>query len=438
MSTDYNASLIAELYSTKDSKKATDICDEMVEIGDSIFPRQIYEAYKKFRADSRSHYFVASLTCFKTSDTTEILKEIAHSTTSDADISMMLNYLTDINYFDSYIVSKVKDFFVKDIESEDIHEYAIDAYFNYIQKSGHDLQEIEKLLRNCFENNNFSNPVRKAALKIILKIKPKEYIAYYYHNYESIRNKKAEVIFVDEISTWHGGLIPLLHKKISEIGSPAAKEILQKEQLKKEKETQLKEASEQKVIKLEYETSDVIGNIADLRAQINKTASLDQRFGFNFFGLSEDIYKQVKPARDKESLVGYCIDLRELLGNFDAKLLEIKFSKERVSQLLPNIKEPEKSINKFNLILSDRGIIDNTKIFGLRSINQIISKLAHPREEKKEEFTDLLKQEGLFEIYKQDNWSMLHREILIRYKIALEKLLGAITIANTPCPPQTS
>ncbi len=427
MATDYNANLITELYAAENVEGAIRICDEMVTIGDAIFPRQIYEAYKKFQETPSSHYFVSDLTRFKTGDATEILKEIAHTTDRDADISLMVGYLTDIEYFDPEIVGKVKNLFERDIASGEIHEYDVEEYFAYLEKSGEEMERLESLLQECFEDDKQFIAARKTALKKLLKLKPKEYISFYYENYDSIKGKRAETVFVEEISTWHGGVVPSLHKKILKVGSERAKEILKKEQSRKIEEKRSKEIKEQKEIKEEYETADVISDIAELRSKINKISIADERFGFSFFSPSEEIYQQGKPAKNKATLVGYCMVLRSLLGGFDNKIKESEISKERAKELLPDIKELTGSINKFHLMLLEKGIDVDAGIFGLRNISRIVSKLAHPDEEADPELSSILKKEKLFNYYKNDNWSMLHREILLRYKEVLEKLIDAIS-----------
>ena len=427
MAIDRNANLIAELYRTENEKEASRVCDEMVDIGDSIFPRQIYEAYKRFRKTSMSHYFVSDLTSFKIGDAAEILKEIAHTTDEDNDLSMIIGYFTDIEYFDPEIVGKVKKMFEEDIISGEIYEYDIEKYFAYLEKSSEEIEWLESLLQKCFEDDRQVIATRKIALKKLLKLKPKEYISFYYENYDLIKGEKAEIIFVEEISTWRNGIVPLLHIKISEIGSETAKEILQKEQSRKTEEKRSKEMKEQKEVGEEYETADVISDIAELRSKINKVSVADERFGFPFFSPSEEIYQQGKPAKNKAELVGYCMVLRSLLGGFDDKITKSEISIERAKELLPDIKESTGSINKFHVVLLEKEIAVDDGIFGLRNINRIVSKLAHPDEEAEPEFSSILKKEKLFDYYKNDNWSMLHREILLRYKKVLKRLIENIS-----------
>ncbi|MFA6437071.1 MAG: hypothetical protein WC242_05530 [Candidatus Paceibacterota bacterium] len=429
MSSNYNAKLIADLYATSDWKRAIRLSDEMVEIGDNIFPRQIYEAYKKFQNTTISHYFVSDLTSFKTSDAIEILKEIAHKTSRSADISMMVDYFIDIGYFESEIVVKVKNLFRADMNSKDIRGYDIETYSAYLKKADKETSNLELFLRECFEDEEQEIDARKTALEELLKLKPKEYINFYYDKYDSIKGKKTENIFVEQISTWHGGIVPKLHQKILEIGSERAKEILQNEQSRIKKEKQSEEMKEQEEIKRQYETADVLHDIGKLRLNINKTSIADERFGFSFFSQSEEIYQQVKPAKTKNEFVGCCIVLRSFLNDFDKQITELKISEERGKEILPNIEKFSGNINKFHFMLKEKGLNIDQDIFGLRNINCIVSKFAHPGKKTNLEINKILKKEVLlFKYYKENNWSALHREVLLKYKKVLEELMKVMAM----------
>ncbi len=428
MATDYNANLIVELYTTQDPEQATRISDEMVSIGDDVFPRQIYEAYKRFMNTNVSHYFVSDLTFFKTADASEILKEIAQTSKKESDISMMINYLTDIQYFDLQIVVKLRGLFEAEIYSGDTYDYDVEKYFNYLEKAGGGVEILETLMKACFEDERQSIDSRKVALKKLLKLKPAEYIKKYYDDYGLMKGKRIEIIFVEEISTWHGGIIPTVHQRILDIGSGRAKEILKTKQLRKATEKKAQEINEQKEVKAEYETADVIANIAELRTKINKISSTDQRFEFPLLAASEEIYQQSKPAKDKTMLVGYCMSLRPLLGGFTNKVVTFEITKARALELIPDLQDFNGSINKFHLLLLEKKISVDSGIYGLRNLNRIITKFAaHTNEESSIELYDILKKENLFDYYKEDNWSKLHRQILFKYKNFLEKLMDALS-----------
>lgn len=427
MASDYNANLIAELYATDDAEQATRISDEMVTIGDPIFPRQIYEAYKKFKDTTVSHYFISDLTSFKTADASEFLKEIARDSIKNNDISIMVGYLADIAFFAPDIISKVREAFENDISSGDMLDFEVDKYFLYLEKSGENIERLEVLLRKCLEDDHQNIPTRKAALKKLLKLKPTEYVNFYLENYDILKGRKLEVILVEEISTWHGGKVSLLHKKILDSGSERAKEILMKEQSRITKEKEAREINEQKEVRSEFETADVISDIAMLRSKVNKLSTADEKFGFAFFQASEEIYQQGKPARDKATLIGYCMALRPLLGGFTEKVTEFAVSRERALELMPDLKDFNGSINKFHLLLLEKGIKVDSGLFGLRNISRMITKFAaHTDEENSPELLEILRKEGLYYVYKEDNWSRFHREILLKYKGVLDKLIESL------------
>lgn len=426
MASDYNASLIAELYSAQSVEDATHISDEMLVIKDPIFPRQIYEAYKKYSNTYSSHYFVSDLAQFKSDDADFFLKEIADTTNRDADLAMALNRLTEIEFFEATVVKKIKDLFVEEIKSGDIDEYEIEQYTLYLQKSGQDINELSVLLKEFFENEKRAVEARKRALQSLLRLKASETIQYYFDNYETIKGKKSEVAFVEEISTWKDGIVPKFHEKILNEGSNIAKEIIQRKIDKVKKEQQKKLETTQKEVKQTYETADVISEIASLRSGINKFAISDERFGSPLFAPSEEIYKQGIPAKSKAELTGYSMDLRSVFGAFDKSVMDFQITKEKAEAHIPGIANLKGGINLFHLLLLEKGIKVDEAIFGIRNVNRIVTKLAHPDELEGTEFLELINSEGIAEAYNSDNWSLLHREILGKYKESLKKLLGAL------------
>lgn len=68
-------------------------------------------------------------------------------------------------------------------------------------------------------------------------------------------------------------------------------------------------------------------------------------------------------------------------------------------------------------------------LFSLRDLNKIISLFgAHP--DREEELKKILKKRGVLELYKNEKWSNIHRNILQLYKKSLEGLLDTITKKN--------
>lgn len=433
MASDYNANLIAELYATSDADEATRICDEMLEIGDAVFPRQIFEAYKRFENSIVSHYFISDLMRFKTPAAGEFIKEIAHTTKSSADLSMMTGFLASIQYFEPYIVARIHKIFQEEVFAHKIQEYDIDDYCRYLLGGGVAQEALENLLQACFEDDKQTTSARRAALKQFLKMNPKKNVAFFYDNYDSIKGKKLEVVFVQEISTWHGGIIPMLHEKILSDGSDRAKEILRAEQQKNAAVSKAKEISEQADVKAEFETADVVSDIAELRQRINKFCIADDRFGFALFLASEELYQQGRAAKDKPTLVGYLMVLRSTLDCVTREVLDFDITQERAAELAPEIKEINRSINRLHLLLLDKGIRADSGLFGMRNLSRIITKFgAHTSEATDPELLKLLEEESLVDCYKEDKWTKLHREILLKYKRSLILLMESISEKKSP------
>ncbi len=430
MAEDYNADLITQLFLTDDVEKAKEISDEMVGIGNLIFPRIIYEAYKKFKNTSSSHYFISDLAGFRSPEVAEIMKEIAHEATKSADFEFTLDYLADIEYFDPTIIEKASTLLKDKLFLKGTDEYDVEACLAYLKKSKNGIKDLEPVLQACFENEGLAYSLRTKVLRDLL-VSNKQLINYYYENYDKIKNKKAEIIFAEEISTWQGGIIPELHKKILKNGSRRAQEIIEEAQTKRTKTKDQAEKKEQEKIKGTYETADIVSGIAALRTKVNRISSADKRFGFPFFAQSEEFYEQNKPAQNKASLVGYCMVLREFLQKFDEAIKDSVIPVDKAKQFLPEIQDWGGSINKFHYLLLDKGVTVDKGIFGLRNINRLVTKLAHPNETLGEEFINLLTEEKLLDMYTKDNWSLLHREILLRYEKVLEKLIAALSEGST-------
>jgi hypothetical protein len=244
-------------------------------------------------------------------------------------------------------------------------------------------------------------------------------ISEFSNNYSQFgTDKVGEVTFAEELKNWKGTIIDKAYEIILQLGSERAKEIVQKGQsaaLKKKEETVNKE---QQQIKNEFATSDIVGVIASLRTDINKRSIADGRFGYSILSPNEDIYQQNKPAHDEVSLRGYCLVLRTTIQGFDKNITNITL--ERIQKQLPEINLPG-SINKFHCLLLELGVDVDYQVCGLRDLNKIVDKLAHPGENERE-VHQVLGDAGLKELYVNNEWSKLHREILLRYKQTLESL----------------
>jgi len=421
MSTDYNSKLIASLYEETDEEKATEIADEMTEIGDPIFIQPIFAAYKRFLYTTVSHYFLSNLKKFKTPETTEIFKGIAMSdNTKETNFHYCLDYFNEIEYVEPWLTSKAYSGFLEAISYRNGDVYNLNIYIKYLSMVKPPIP-LKPFLITAFEDESKNSDVRTLVLQYFLRENSKDNLKYYFDNFDKIKGKKSEIIFTKEILGWKDGIIPILKEKILKEGSTYAREIIETKNKKEQKNLDEKEKS----IEIKYNNAQIITEISKLRSKINIFASGDARFGFSIFPPSELIYQQTEGAEDKQKLVGYCMELRSFLQELDKEnLSKHNFSVEETRELISGMENITGSINLLHLYLLSKKIETKEDLFGLRKLNQIVAKLAHPDETT--ELIKLLKENNLFEMYKDGNFQGLHRKLLENYRDFLKLLFEGI------------
>ncbi|MGB3345797.1 MAG: hypothetical protein WBA71_00880 [Candidatus Humimicrobiia bacterium] len=138
---------------------------------------------------------------------------------------------------------------------------------------------------------------------------------------------------------------------------------------------------------------------------------------------------QVEVAKNRELLRNACIDLRSCIQKISSP--EHNIEEELALKLIPGSTSEDlnKSINKLFLYLKSKRVKVDPGLFGFRDLNKIISLFgAHP--DREEELKKILGKRGVLELYKNEKWSNIHRNILQLYKKSLEGLLDAITKKN--------
>ncbi len=417
MSIEYNSKLIASLYDEVDPEKAAEISDEMVEIHDPIFIQPIYSAFKKFKNTHFSHYFLSDLVEFKTPETTEIFKAVVSSEDKrGADFSYCIEYFSDIDYIEDSLINKVYLQVLDELLKNNTNEYDLEDYLEYLLKAK-SLSLVSVHLRNAFENEDQKSDVKSISLNFFLKENPSTNLRYYLENFDRIKGKKSEIILAKTLIKWKGKIVESLKQKILDEGTSHAQEIIKSEIKKKTSEQQEIE----KNIAITYNNSEIISEISQLRSRINVFSQGDNRFGFPIFLQSELLFPQTKAPEDKTTFKSYCNDLRSFIQSLTKDLVNHGFSEEEIKEKFPQIQE-RKSINLLYLYLKSKGFSINDDIFNLRKLNQIVSKMAHPDDEKG--LLDILRENGLLELYSSDNFQDLHRELLKKYKVFLEGLLN--------------
>ncbi|MFA6000460.1 MAG: hypothetical protein WC783_05840 [Candidatus Paceibacterota bacterium] len=429
MTADYNSKLIADLYECTDPKSAASIADEMVEMADPIFIYPIHAAYKKFKDTYYSHYFLLDLISFNTPEISEMITTVVKEpTVTERDLTTVLGYLSRIGFFEPEFIAKVNRLLGKELLSAEDY-YDVAGYLEYLKNAKAILPIIETL-KAVFEDEAIPKSVRALALKYLLREDPKTYLQYYYDNFTEIKNKKSEIIFTKEIIGWSGKIVSSLEEKILKEGSAHAKEIIETKRAKQAKVESKKEEDAQKAVEIRFTNADVIAEIGSLRKKINIFSGADSRFGYSFFPQSELIYQQTESAQTKQAFITYSIDIRSFIQEFTDNITGQEFTLEEMSAVIDGITKPEGSINKFHMILANASVTVDKDIFGLRNLNRIVNKTAHPDSESG--LVELLKQEGLMEFYESESWDNLHKKMLEMYRDFLKKLHQALLTPKLP------
>lgn len=424
MSVRYNSELIDSLYQAMNAEKASDIADEMKEIGDPIFISPIFAAYKKFRLDSRSHYFLVDLIGFKQPEAIEILKKLATETISgSADISYLIDFCIENNHFPNEFTRQVEAGFYGDLGLE-MDSYNLTPYLQYFLATKK-FSEMEEVVISIFEGEEFKLGARATALSYLVKYDTTKYLQHYYENYEKIKGGKAEIIFAKELNGWKNGIVPKFNEKIIKEGSERAREIIE-EKLKKDKVSEeKKEAEKEKNIERKFSNAEIIMEIASIREKINILTAGDVRFGFPLLVPTELLPKQSAVVEDEHKLIGYAIELRTIVQGINENVAQHGFTPEEAEKHIQGIAK-EGSINNLQLFLISRGVSVDVRLFSIRDINMTLAKLAHPTGEKKE-LVEQLQTVGLYDLYRGEDWNSLHKKLLIMYKDSLFSLYEAIS-----------
>jgi len=426
MATEHNSKLIAKLYDCTDPEKATEISDEMLEIGDSIFIYPIYSAYKRFRDNESyvTHYFVGDLTRFSTPEASEIIKEIAaDAKTPDICVTYLLDYLAKIQYFEPQFIQRIYSLLTDELLTQN-DQYDVGLYLQYLEQAN-SLTDVTLLLQSVFEDESKKGSVRSVAFRYLLKADATKF-KHYFDNYSKIKDTDAEIILVKELLTWKGGIVPSFEEMILKNGSTRARELVQEKRDKLKKKEERAEVENAKAIEVKYSNADVIQEIARLRNKINTLSSTDTRFGFTFFPPSELIYDQNESAQSQPMLVGYCMSLRSFIQNFTDEIVTKEFTIEEMKSVIPDLDKPEGNINKFHVLLSKAGLSPDDGLFGLRKLNKLANALAHPDAESNT--PGLLKAAGLIKFYETESWQNLHKSLLEFYRDFLKVLAERIAV----------
>ncbi|MFZ2150288.1 MAG: hypothetical protein WAV15_03975 [Minisyncoccia bacterium] len=425
MSTDYNSKLIASLYEETEEEKASEIADEMLEIGDAIFIQPLYSAYKKFFQTSMSHYFVQDISNFKNPEATEILKSIAREG-KESGFSYCLSHFIKIELYELWLIEKTYSLVFSEIGSKYPNVYSLETYLEYLRKAKSQLP-LTDMLRVYFEDSTKRIDLKTVILKFLLKENPADNLTYYLENFEKIKGDKSEIILAKEIVGWKGSIIKALKEKIMKIGSPYAKEIIEDEIKKEKKEQEQEQEKKVESNTMVYSNADIVSEIYDLRNLINVLSLDNKDFAFALFPDSEILFSQIKTAQTKADLDSYCIELRSFLTLFNKNINNHGLDYVAASKLIANTTEDQMRtpLNQLELYMTTKNKTISEKLFGLRNLIFIVNKFAHPDDQ--EGLVDSLQKIGLIDFYKNNDWSGLHRKILEVYRDSLVKIRESLS-----------
>lgn len=431
MASEYNSKLIDNLYQTRDEEEAERILEEMEEIADPVFIRPIVAAYRKFQYASNSHYFVATLNKIESRGVLEALIEIV----SDQNVkSLIYTYalegLTKYEHFEPKVVFGAKlILYGFSTNRTNIH---LENLLEYLKKAGI-LPEFENELKTIFEEDKFDSKEKSTALGYLLNLDPKKWLQFYIDNQARISNKPAEVILSKTLTQWKGTLVEKLKDKIISSGGVRAKEIIESSRARKLKEVEEKERKETS----SHPNIRIVVEIIELREKINILSNTEPNIGFDFFPKRESIYKQLEAATTETDLRSACLELRELFQDIDKRVGGHGIEFEQGIKILPGLLEQDfnKSLNQLHLFLYSKGIKVSTDLFGLKTLQRLVSLIAHP--DAKNDLLDLLKKINIAENYKKEDWVFVHRYILDRYLEFLKKLRDELLNFSKKPPTET-
>jgi hypothetical protein len=429
MTIEYTSMLLAKLFSTISEDEMTDLLNDIGELGDPIFLFPVYQAYKNNKTRFISHYFLSAISKLDSTDITKIGFEIGEDpSTSVTDLTYVLEIFDKAKIYNQRATNIALSALYKFMSIKSTNEYSLYSILSYL-KNSNKLPDIENNLLTIFSNKEFNTKSREYAFGKWLEIDPKKNLQVVIDKFEEIKtDNEKERIIAKTISTWKGTKSEELKSLIEKEGNLEASNIIKRLREKDLERSQKENSKKDEIIKKTYSTVDLIENITTLREKINDAAKIHQRVGFTFFPPNESVFTQLKTADDDATLIKVCISLREIIQDLSPDLGDHGLEIFEIKKLLPDTSDEDinKSINKLFLFLSAKNFTVDNSVFGLKQLNQIVGLLgAHPRAEK-DKLSKKLVEAGLDQNYREEEWGLLHRNLLKQYITFLEKLFKAI------------
>lgn len=429
MTIEYTSMLLAKLSSTISEDEMTDLLNEIGELGDPIFLFPVYQAYKNNKIRFISHYFLSTISKLNSTDITKIGFEIGEDpSTSVTDLTYVLEIFDKAKVYDQRATAIAFSALYKFIQEKSTNEYSLYSILSYL-KNGNKLLDIENDLLTIFSNREFNTKSREYAFGKWLEVDPTKNIQVTIDKFDEIKtDREKERIIAKAISAWKGPKSEELKDLIEKDGNPEASNIIKKSKEKDLEKKQKQNSKKDEDVKKTYSTADLVEKIGVLREKINDAAKIHKEIGFSLFPPNEAVFIQLKTANDDAALIKICIGLREIVQGLSSQLEDHGLNISEIRKLLPDTSDEDinKSINKLFLFLSAKNFAIDNSVFGLKQLNQVVGLLgAHPRSEK-DKLLKKLAETGLDQNYREEEWGLLHRNLLTKYITFLEKLLKAV------------
>ena len=424
MSSEYNSHLISILYTSKNEDEIIETLQEIEGIGDAVFLYPVLDAFRRYKDSYIDAYFIYALEKINSKKVGKILESLLEY---DDTFVSILSSLDEMSYYPEKANSMAKHCIENLNNTKFRDELLLDSFgisivLDYL-KGAKIIEKSGDYLRKLLFEKNLKKNEKATILSYLLRINPKREIGYLMENYEDkIKGTELDIILAKELVHWRHGRIPEFKKLIINKGHERAKEIIENAQIK-DKEI------EKKTIKEEQEKEDIVyGNIKtieeinELRKKINNKIETLSNFHSKLFIENNLLIDQQKTVMTKSSFIEACVNLRTIIIKMNNQIQDHNLKKDVVDNLLINVKEDDrkKPLNRLYLYLKSNNINVSQDIFGLRTLNRVVSLAAHP--EKEEDLLKELSKIHLLKKYQNEEWSGLHKGLLNLYKQFLERL----------------
>jgi hypothetical protein len=429
MSSEYNSKLISKLYSVIKFSEIERVLNEISEIADPVFIYPLFDRWKlyNYKEDPSSHYFISALKDIKSKEVLNVSSEIFILSKTLKDRIWVYPIFQQYNYFEEKLI-KYAQFIIKKLSINDplyqIFDFDLFNLLSYLT-AGKRIDSLNEDLKFIIFNETIEYDNRKTALFFLLRINPKEEFNYFIENYNTYRSDDIDILLARELRLWKGNQIEKLKSIILSKGNTRAIELLNENEKKKqneEKKTQLEKS-------IKFNNAQIVMTITELRIKINQVCISKPDIKSPIFTDNEIFVKQIESATDRDSFLSKCVEMRVLFRSISKNIKSI-ISDTEIKKILPkqNSTDYDKPLNRLIIYFHEKNIKIDEDLYGLRSINQIVNIITHPDLQKELIFS--LQKSNLYDLYKEENWTELHKKLLYLLQTSLEKLHKNISQKN--------